>query len=87
MYPNIAFDDTFKRLVEEVREIRKSHTTCHSAKDDVNLLELLKKIIHENFFKSDYNQITGTLLFDNVPYIEVASVLQQIIESQCFPAK
>lgn len=37
IYTNIVFDDTFKDLVKEVREVRKSHTTCHFAKDSVNL--------------------------------------------------
>jgi len=85
IYPKIVFDDTFKKLVKEVRETRKAHDTCHSAKDGVNLQMLLNKIFNEDFYKSDYNQITDTLLFETVAYADSVGVLQQIIESRCFP--
>ena len=87
IYPAIIFDDAFKRLVEEVREVRKPHTTCYSAKDSVNLQELLKKIIDESYYKSDYNRVTEALLFETVAYTEAATVLHQIIESRWFSEK
>jgi len=87
IYPNIVFNDTFKFLIDEVREARKPHSTCLSAKDGVNLQDLLKKIIAEDFYKSDYNQITDTLLFEIIPYAEAITALQRIIENQCFPEK
>ena len=84
IYPKIVFDSNFNMLVKEVREVRKPHITCHSAKDGVNLRELLQQAIDEDFYKSDYNQITGTLLFENAPYIEAIAALQQIIKNDCF---
>ena len=80
IYPNIVFDDEFKELMEEVREVRKKHPACHSAKDGVYLRGLLKRIIDEDFYKSDYNQMAGTLLFETIPYTEAVVVIQQIID-------
>ena len=80
IYPNIIFDEAFKELVEEVRKVRASHTTCHSAKDGVDLLDLLRRVVDEDFYKSDYNHITDTLLFERIPYSKAIATLQQIIE-------
>lgn len=79
--------DTFKILAEEECEVWKTHITCLSAKEGINIQELLKKIIDEDFYKSDYNKITDILLFENVPYIEAIKVLHQIIKNNCFPEK
>ena len=84
LYPKISFDEPFTKLVVEVREIRKSHVTCLSAQDGVNLPELLKKIVGKDFYKSDYNQITGTLLFEDLPYSEAITVIHKILDSECF---
>jgi len=48
---------------------------------------IVEKIIDEDFYKSDYNQITGTLLFENAPYIEAITTLRQIIENDNFPER
>jgi predicted nucleotidyltransferase component of viral defense system len=84
IYPKIVFDDRFAKLIEEVREVRRKHKTCHSAQDGVNLQELLRKIIDEDFYKSDYNQITRTLLFETVSYVETVMTLQYLINSNFF---
>jgi len=84
LYPKINFNEAFADLVAEVREIRKSHVTCLSAQDGVNLPELLQKIVDEDFYKSDYNQITGTLLFEDLPYSEAITVIKKILDLECF---
>jgi predicted nucleotidyltransferase component of viral defense system len=84
IYPKVAFDDTFNRLVYEVRDARKLHKACLSAQDNINLRELLNKIIDEDFYKIDYNRITETLLFENVPYDEAILVLKQITKDKYF---
>jgi predicted nucleotidyltransferase component of viral defense system len=84
LYPLITFDDGFKDLVAEVREVRKPHVTCHSAQDGIDLGELLQKIVSEDFYKSDYNNITQTLLFERVTYAETVPTLQKIIDDGCF---
>ena len=84
LYPRIAFDAGFKDLVAEVREVRKPHVTCHSAQDHVSIPELLQKISSENFYKSDYEKITATLLFEEVPYSEAVAVVSRIISDGYF---
>jgi predicted nucleotidyltransferase component of viral defense system len=84
LYPKIKFDSILVKLVEEVRKVRKPHTTCRSAQNDVDLQNLLRNILCEDFYKSDYNQITEALLFEDVPYREAATVLQKILDSGCF---
>jgi len=84
IYPGINIDESFVKLTTEVREVRKRHDYCRSAQDGINMPELLKKIIDEDFYKSDYNQITQTLLFEDMPYTEVITVLNNIVESDMF---
>jgi len=84
LYPEISFDSAFSELVLEVRCIRKPHAACLSAQDGVDLPGLLHKIAHENYFFSDYNQITKTLLFEDVSYSEAISVLDSILEGGHF---
>jgi len=84
LYPRIAFDDGFAKLVAEVRVARRTHVTCHSAQDGVDLPMLLRKIMTEDFYKADYNRITEALLFEKLPYEKAATVLQKILDSGCF---
>ena len=84
LYPKIIFNDDFKELVKEVREVRKPHITCYSAKDDVDVPGLIQKIISEDVYKSDYDQITDLLLFDKIRYSEAVTVLQNILNDGCF---
>ncbi|MDR1801465.1 MAG: nucleotidyl transferase AbiEii/AbiGii toxin family protein [Lachnospiraceae bacterium] len=78
LYTHIKFDSDFVKLVDKVRAIRKPHPTCVSAQDGVLLHELLNKIINEDYYKADYNQVTETLLFEKLPYIEAITVIQRI---------
>ena len=84
IYPKIVFDDAFKALAAEVREIRRPHVTCHSAKEGIHLNEFLQKIVTEDYYKADYNNITQTLLFEHVAYSEAIKTLQEIISDECF---
>lgn len=84
LYPRITFDDGFKQLVAEVREVRKPHVTCRSAQDHVRMPELLQKITSDNFYKSDYDRITSTLLFEDIPYSKAVTVIGHIISDGCF---
>ena len=84
LYPKIKFDESFKKLVADVREIRAPHTTCHSAKEGVDLTELLRKIVSENYYKDDYNHITKSLLFETVSYNDAIESLKTIIADGYF---
>ena len=84
MYPLVKFDDNFKTLVKEVREARKGKGFCLSAQDGVSVPELLNKIIKEDTYKSDYEEITAKLLYEEVAYAEAMTVLKNVIESETF---
>jgi len=84
LYPSIVFDEGFGHLVSEVREVRKEHITCHSAQDHINIPEILQKIFAENFYKSDYEKITTTLLFEEAPYAEAAAIISRVISDGYF---
>jgi predicted nucleotidyltransferase component of viral defense system len=85
LYPLIMFNEKFKLLINDVREARKPHIdSCLSAQNDVNLQELLQKIVDEETYKRDYNAITVALLFDSVPYNDVIHTLQTIIDTEIF---
>ena len=43
---------------------------CYSAKDGVNISQLIEKVIVENVYKEDYEKITEKLLFKIVSYDE-----------------
>jgi hypothetical protein len=67
-----------------VRDARKPHSACLSTQDGVDLQALLQKIVSEDFYMSDYNQITKSLLFDNVTYSEAIEALQKVLDSGYF---
>ena len=58
IYPEIKIDDNFIKLIGEVCDVRKTHNACLSAQDGVDLQEILKKIVSEEYYKQDYEQIT-----------------------------
>jgi len=84
LYPEFTFDRSFSQLVADVRSVRKPHAACLSAQDGVDLPELLHKIARENYFVSDYNKITRTLLFEDLAYEKAITVLDLILKDGCF---
>lgn len=78
--PEIAFDNSFFELYDEVKEIRSNDVDCPSAKPEQNLKELLENIYETDYFKSDYEDVTKELLFENVPYDVVKENLKSVIE-------
>ena len=71
-------------MIQKVREDRKEGTKCFSAKDNVNVNELLQKIIETDFYKKDYLESTEKLLSVHVSYEECIKALKQVIESKVF---
>jgi len=84
MYPNINFDSGFLDLVKEVRLVRSKSDKCFSAKDGVNPQDVLKIIVNESIYKSDYENTTSNLLFEDVSYSTAISVLEKIISDGFF---
>ena len=84
MLPHVPQDDSFKKLVKEVRQVRALSPVCSSAKQDVDVVDLLKRIVSENVYKSDYENITENLLEEDLTYETVIPALKQIAENGMF---
>lgn len=80
LLPLVELDNDFKNLVTEVREIRKTSPKCPSARDDVNIPELLKIIIQKEAYKTDYKEITEKILGERISYDVAIEALKQIAE-------
>ena len=84
LLPHVPQDDSFKKLVTEVRQVRALSPVCSSAKQDVDVVDLLKRIVSENVYKSDYENITENLLEEDLKYETVIPALKQIAENGMF---
>lgn len=84
LLPHVPQDDSFKKLVKEVRQVRALSPVCSSAKQDVDVVDLLKRIVSENVYKSDYENITENLLEEELNYETVIPALKQIAENGMF---
>ena len=81
MFDAVAINDSLRKLFQFVQKERSRHAACLSAQENVNLKALLQQIINENAYKSDYEAITASLLFEKVPYETAIGALQKIVDS------
>ena len=84
MMPQIAFNDEFKDLVEEVRKIRKKLRKCPSAQDEMDITDILSEIVNHAVYEKDYREITGKLLFKPIAYNVAVEGLNQLIGNRSF---
>ncbi len=84
LLPLVPQDENFKCLVKEVREVRSHSPVCPSARPDINVTTLLKTIITQNIYKSDYESITEKLLEESLKYDDVIKALKKISENNIF---
>ena len=81
--PHVRLDDNFSDLFEQVRETRKKQVElCPSAQDGVDLQSCLRRIIQENYYKDDFNNITRPMLFDDITYEQAITTIEEITEHQ-----
>ena len=80
----VALNDSMKELVKNVREERKPHVNCRSAKDGIDMNVLLQQIVDQAAYKQDYETVTAKILFEEVPYEIAATALRNIIASSIF---
>lgn len=80
----VTLDDAMRQLVQEVREERKPHVNCRSAKDDIDMNTVLQEIVDKSVYEQDYKDITEKILFEKVDYQTAVSALHQIMESGIF---
>ena len=80
----VTMDDSMKKLVQDVREERKPHVNCRSAKDGIDMNVLLQEIVDRAVYKQDYEDITAKILFEEVSYEAAVTALRKIIASGIF---
>lgn len=84
LLPFVPQNEEFKNLVRDVRTVRAESPVCLSAKEGVDVPALLKKIIEENTYRPDYNNVTEKLLKDDLKYDDVIVALKTITENGMF---
>lgn len=84
LVPHISFDEDFKKLVKEVRAVRKNSSICVSAQDGVDIVQVLDTIILEDVYKGDYATLTKKLLEEDVTYEAVIATLKRVALSEAF---
>lgn len=78
---SIGIQNNLAQLISEVRDIRSKIPVCPSAKDGASIQDILYKIIQENVYKKDYENITSELLFVPESYENTIQSLQKILDS------
>lgn len=84
LLPHVEMNDDFKKLVKEVRELRKCYSICPSAQDDIDISSLLQQIIEQQVYKDDYRNVTEALLEEDITYETAISAVEQIREKGVF---
>ena len=80
----VDLNDSMKELVKNVREERKPHVNCRSAKDGFDMNALLQQFVDQAVYKQDYETVTAKILFEEVPYKIASTALRKIIASGIF---
>ena len=84
LLPLVLQDEKFRQLIQEIRAVRAQSVVCPSAQPEVNISDLLLKIINEKAYKQDYDVLTLQLLEEPVPYNTAVKALEQIAASHIF---
>lgn len=79
---HIAIDGEFLELVEEVRNhrIEMGSDIAPAAPLNVNMLEMIRRICDEDFYKNDYKETTVKLISDSVTYEEAKRCYKELSE-------
>lgn len=84
LFPRITFNDKYKKLVSEIRMQRAKMPVCLSAQEGINIPELLKNIVKNEVYRSDYEEITTYFQNNPIEYRKAIHVLEKIIELKIF---
>lgn len=84
LLPLVEQDAKFKQLVHEVRVIREQMPICPSAQQGISIPELLERIIEEDIYRNDYNDITAYFQNEQIAYDVAIESLKQIACSDMF---
>ena len=84
LLPLVPQDEEYHKLVQEVRKVRKDSPVCPSARDNVDIPALLRKIIKETVYRADYRNLTEGLLEEKISYEIAIQALESIVEGKMF---
>ena len=84
LLPLVPQDEEYHKLVQEVRKVRKDSPVCPSARDNVDIPALLRKIIKETVYRADYRNLTEGLLEEKISYEIAIQALESIAEGKMF---
>lgn len=84
LLPKVKQGDDFRKLVHQVRLARAEMEICPSAKEGVDVPEILKKIITEKVYFEDYESITAYFQNHPLSYDKAITALEKIAESNMF---
>ena len=84
LLPLIPLNEDYKRLVQEVRSVRAMTNICPSSQPGVDVPELLRRLVENKVYKSDYETITLRILEEHVPYEAAVEAVKEIMNSGMF---
>lgn len=80
----LSLSNIDKQLITCVRKERQKDERCLSAKNGIDIEQILMEIINNHYYAKDYEERTLALLFDEVSYSEAIKAVEQIIQSNLF---
>ena len=84
IYTNMKIPADFSDLIASVRSLRSELSVCPSAKDGVDINQVLQEIVDTEAYKNDYERITSGLLFAPLEYDKVITSVVKIINLHLF---
>lgn len=76
----VELNDTMLALFETVRKQRAGRHGNFSAGQDINLAGILDEIVKNKSYRSDYEQVTQPLLYEELPYESAIVALSKIAD-------
>lgn len=80
----VSLDDSLRALAKEVYMEREPHAQCRSAKPDIDMNILLQEVVDKEIYKTDYENITMKMLFEEIPYEIAIEKLKEVVEYKLF---
>lgn len=84
LLPIIPQNEEFKRLVREVRNVRAMNNICPSAQPGVDVPEMLKYLVANDVYKSDFEIVTSRILEEQVTYATAVEAVKVLADSGMF---
>ena len=84
IYTSTEIPADFDELIASVRSLRSELSACPSAKDGVDINQVLQEIVESEIYKKDYEEITSSLLFTQLSYEEAIQSIVNIINHNVF---